>query len=205
MAPIDGELPGSPFACLGSNLRTLALDLSTKTGWSLFIDAELTASGGTGHVPVEGFNVNADPHLNPLYPYNVVDAAEKVVDLSMVLIAEHKPDIVVVENTVKGRNRHTQRILEFIHSAFLRRVRGVVPMVYMDVSEWRKLVELRLSKDDKKNNRDVSAGKKRGRVTRKHLSVRMVNQRFGMKLKIKDNDQADAILMGLAYATEKLP
>jgi hypothetical protein len=72
----------------------------------------------------------------------------------------------------------------------------------MDTSEWRKIVGLWMSKEDKKNNRQVSIGKKRGKITKKHLSVRMVNEKFNKSLKLKDNDEADAILLGLAYVTK---
>jgi hypothetical protein len=69
---------------------------------------------------------------------------------------------------------------------------------YMDPSEWRKIVDLKLSKADKDNNKAVKKKEKRGKITRKHLSVRMVNEKFGKSLKIKDNDEADAILLGFA-------
>ena len=152
-------------------------------------------------VSVEDFNVNKDPQLSPKYPYNVVDGAARVCGIVRELILKLTPlDIIVVENTNKGKNRHTQRILEFIHRDLLELFRYLsIPMVYMDTSEWRKIVGLWMSKEDKKNNRDVSAGKKRGRINKKHLAVRMVNEKYGKKLKLKDNDEADAILMGEAF------
>jgi hypothetical protein len=58
-----------------------------------------------------------------------------------------------------------------------------------------------MNKEDLKNNRDVKAGKKRGKISKKHLAVRMVNEKYGKKLKLKDNDEADAILMGQAYCS----
>ncbi|MDE2425744.1 MAG: hypothetical protein KGO96_07540 [Elusimicrobia bacterium] len=76
-------------------------------------------------------------------------------------------------------------------------------------SDWRKTLELRLSKDDKKNNKKVNEAKRsnkskkelglKGKITWKHLSVRMVNELFGLNLRQKENDQSDAILLGLAY------
>ncbi len=179
--------------------RVLAIDASTKTGWALFSDGVYVDSGALEPVRAVDFNVNKDPNLSPHYPYNIIDAAEGMAQSILRLVNEHDPAMVVIENTVKGRNRHTQRLLEFIHSAILRALRGRVPMIYMDPSEWRKIVEMRLSNDQKKNNRDVSAGKKRGRIGKKHLSVAMTNEKFGLGLKLKDNDQADACLLGLAY------
>lgn len=183
--------------------RILSLDASTKTGWALFVDGNLTKSGALPQVKVQDFNVNKDPQLAASYPYNIVDGAGAVVLQIKELVKQEQPDMVVVENTNKGRNRHTQRLLEFIHLKLLMALRSdlLVPMIYMDTSRWRSLVQLWLSKDDRKNNRDVSAGKKRGRVNKKHLAVRMVNDLYGKKLKLKDNDEADAILMGRAFVS----
>jgi hypothetical protein len=182
-------------------MRVLALDASTKSGWAIFSDGKLTESGQLEQVSVENFNVNDDPNKQPIYPHNILEAAEKIGRRLQWFVKDNAPDIIVVENTVRGKNRHTQRLLEWIHLEIVRRLRNVAPIVYMDPSEWRAIVEMRLSKDDKKNNRDVSKGKKRGRIGKKHLSVRMVNERFQMSLKLKDNDRADAILLGLAYVT----
>jgi hypothetical protein len=186
--------------------HVLALDVSTNTGWSRFVDGEYKTSGALPKVRFQNFNVNNDPHLCPEYPYNIVDGAAEVVRQIEQLVADVLPDVVVIENTNKGKNRHTQRLLEFIHLELLKMLRlRQAPVVYMDTSEWRRIVELRLSSGDKKNNRDVSSGKKRGRVTTKHLAVRMVNERYDLKLKVKDNDQADAVLLGLAYSLRHTP
>jgi hypothetical protein len=179
--------------------RLLAIDASTKTGWALFVDGIYVESGALKPIPVEGFNVNDDPNKSPLYPWNIIDAAEKMAQAIMNLATEKQADDLVIENTVKGRNRHTQRYLEYLHSAMFRKFRNVISASYRDPSEWRKACEMRLSNDQKKNNREVSAGKKRGRIGKKHLSVNMANEKFGLKLKLKDNDQADACLLGLGH------
>jgi hypothetical protein len=56
-----------------------------------------------------------------------------------------------------------------------------------------KNTNIRLSTNDKKNNKLVREGKKRGKVTSKHLSVRWANEKYSLSLKIKDNDIADAL------------
>jgi Holliday junction resolvasome RuvABC endonuclease subunit len=180
-------------------VKTLALDLSTKSGWSVFEDGIRISSGVLDKVFVKDFNVNDEPGKSPLFPYNVIDAADTVCRMVMNLIGEHQPDALVIEQTTMGRNRFTQKLLEWIHFAFLKQIGGKMPLHFIDVSEWRKLVEMRLSVEEKRNNRDVSQGKKRGKVTKKHLAVNMVNAKYGLGLKIKDNDQADAILMNLAF------
>jgi len=177
----------------------LALDVSTKTGWA-FRTREKLLETGQLHSRVADFNVNADPDKSPLYPGNILDAAEAMADQIGGLIQRLQPTHIVVENTVKGRNRHTQRLLEWYHSELLRRTRALNrTYTYLDPSAWRKALEMRLSKDQRANNRDVSAGKKRGRITTKHLSVAWANQRFGLSLKIKDNDIADAIGLSEAW------
>lgn len=181
-------------------MRVLSLDASTKSGWALFIDGKLSESGALTPVKIEDFNVNKDPQKSPKYPYNIIDGAEDVARILMGKVNETRPDKIVIENTNKGKNRHTQRILEYIHFAFTRPFRNHPNLLkYMDTSEWRSGVGLWMSKDDLKNNKDVRAGKKRGKISKKHLAVRMVNELYGKKLKLKDNDEADAILMGLAY------
>jgi len=179
--------------------RLLALDISTSTGWALFVDGNLERSGVLPKVLIADFNVNKDPQKSPAYPYNIVTAAEKVVDQIGELINSLGPSEIVTENTNKGRNRSTQRALEFQHFAFLKRIQGGVPFSYIDTSEWRSLVGLWMTKDDKKNNKEVSAGKKRGRINKKHLAIRHVEERFGIKLKMNQNDQADAICLGEAH------
>lgn len=181
--------------------RILSLDLSTKSGWAVFTDGVLEKSGELEKVNVVNFNVNDKPWTQPEYPWNVMDAAHAISDDIEKLILQEKPTFIVIENSVKGKNSQTQRLIEWFHFTVLTIVKlQQLPMAYMMPSEWRSAVNLRLSKDEKKNNRDVSAGKKRGKITRKHLSVNMVNELYPhLELILKNNDQADAILLGLGF------
>ena len=52
-----------------------------------------------------------------------------------------------------------------------------------------------MSKEQKKNNKQRIGSK----VTLKHVAVRKANQFFQLELKQKDNDIADAILLGVAF------
>jgi len=197
-----------------------ALDLSSKTGWSIFDENELKDYGRLDCKIVD-FNVNKEPNKSPHYPYNIMDASKDMVDKVMVILNTYKVGHVVVENTVKGRNRNTQRFLEWLHYATCEKFRekGIV-FKYMDPSEWRAALNIRLSSDDKKNNKkvkkafDMGLSKKeakvKGKVGRKHLSVRYVNEymkKIGIfnygPLKLKDNDIADSICLGLAYLSTK--
>lgn len=184
-------------------MRLLSLDLSTSTGWALFENKKLVGYGRFEQIKVVGFNVNAHPNEFPGYPQNIVTAAFALAEVCAKKIDECMPDQIVIENTVKGRNRHTQRILEWCHFTVLGKIyERNVPFAYMDPSEWRGILEIRLSADDKKNNKDVKAGKKRGKVNRKHLAIRYCEKKHGLKLLVKDDDIADAICLGEAYLKE---
>ncbi len=182
----------------------LGLDLSTKSGWGLVGTNGEALEYGLIQVKVDDFNVNDFPDHSPKYPYNIIDAANSLASQVMELVRLKKPDSIVIENTVKGRNRHTQRILEFIHKAVLENLRTEgLSFVYRDPSAWRKTLEIRLTKDDKQNNKLVSQGKKRGRIGKKHLSVRLANDLFGTKFIMKNNDVAEALLLARALYEER--
>jgi len=189
-------------------MRILALDVSTKTGWAVFDDDNLVYFGRHA-ITVDNFNVNDFPDQAEEYPENIATAAQSMCRFILTLLEDHKPDRIVIENTVKGRNRHTQRILEWIHHELfqnaLYKFWASDRLNYRDPSWWRSKLEVRMSNEDKKNNRHVREGKKRGKVTVKHLSVRKANELFGKGLKIKDNDIADAMLLGLAQYKEMNP
>lgn len=201
-------------------MRILALDISTKTGWSVFETDKLQNSGVFPQVSIEDFNVNDYPNKSSKYPWNMLKAASMVVNEIQNMLNQTRPDVLVVENTVKGRNRHTQRMLEFIHHELLTMLKEYrenynLKFVYMDPSEWRHILGMQLSKNESKNNAKLSKAKKkakedgvkldrkalgiRGRITKKHLSIRKVEELFGLKFKQKDNDRADAILLGAAF------
>jgi Holliday junction resolvasome RuvABC endonuclease subunit len=181
--------------------RILSLDLSTKSGWAVFVDGIYEKSGELEKVNVVDFNVNDKPWERPGYPWNIMDAAHAISDDIEKLILQEKPTFIVVENSVKGKNSSTQRLIEWFHFTVLSIIKlQQIPFAYMMPSQWRSAVNLRLSKDEKKNNRDVSSGKKRGKITRKHLSVNMVNQLYPqLELILKNNDQADAILLCIGF------
>lgn len=187
-----------------TSIKILALDLSSSTGYAILeskLDGNVPYLGpyGSFKVAIKDFNVNKFPDRSPEYPFNIIDTSDEVAKRVLLLVQENNPDIIIIENTVKGRNRHTQRLLEWIHLSVLNSLHEYSAKIkYIDPSEWRKIVGLYLSKDDKKHNTDVSKGKIRGKITRKHLSVRLVNDIMKLELKLKDDDIADAIC--LAYA-----
>lgn len=188
-------------------MKLLSLDVSSKTGYCIMEDEKLLDFNKIT-VKVENFNPNSKPppDKHPSYPKNIADASDLMASKIKDLILEVKPDHIVIENTVKGRNRNSQRMLEWFHRALLDEIWSLnIPFTYMDPSQWRSILELRLSKDDKVNNKMCSKGLKRGKVGKKHLSVRYINAQYNLKLKLKDNDQADSICLAEAWFKSQKP
>ena len=73
-----------------------------------------------------------------------------------------------------------------------------------------------MTKEEKKQNAQIrkkkkatgatvvknEEGKRIGKIGKKHVNVRRANELFGLELKLKDEDRADAILLGYAYFIE---
>lgn len=193
-------------------MKVLALDLSSKCGWALFKDTKLVKYGKVSA---------AAPVLSPndtTYPWKLVDTIDKLAWSIVDCVNANTPDFVIIEQ------RTTQRFLEWLHWAVLDGF-GALPWLdknnvyYINSSDWRKAVQMKMSSEDKKNNRLVNKINKlpkalrnkmkkekgvKGKVTLKHLSVRMVKDKFGIELQQGQNDEADAILLGAAYY-EKAP
>lgn len=206
-------------------MRVLALDLSTHAGFALFVGEqgqkpELVDSG-TSHLD------RTVHHFGP-YPVCYYYAAEQhATDLCCNLKfkeGDHLvyPDLVVIEETNLGRNRYVQKLLEFLHCHVVGwYIQNQVPVVYLDSSEWRRNLGLQLSVDQKRQNAKLSRAKRKardggqkldkkslgikGKVTWKHLAVAKANEAFGLQLKQKDNDQADALCIGLAWFNKANP
>lgn len=181
-------------------MKILALDLSTKPGWAIIKSGKCLAYGNA-HFPILNFNVNNYPERAKEYPYNIIETSQQVADyIFNIYQAESDIDVVVIENTVRGKNRNTQRSLEWVHYAVLSYFVDASELIhYVDPTQWRKALEMKLTPADKENNKLVKNKLGRGKITSKHLSVRFVNSEFDLNLKMKDNDIADAICIGLAY------
>ena len=213
-------------------MRVLALDLSLHTGWAFFQDQQLSSYG-----LIEAKRL--PEHYQQGYPFNYVAATEDFATEIVLQIQQLAPDVIVIEETSPGRETYSQKILEFCHSATIRRLTGC-KVIYLRTGEWRKTVGLRMTDQDKKGNlkRNLEKAKKEaralraqlkilgnkkanlplvrdlkdrlnqlrlGKVTRKHLSVRMVNEMFELNLLACNHDIADAILIGASYLKGATP
>lgn len=195
--------------------RVLALDISTKTGWALFEDGKLLDFGLTRILK------KIDEYGE--YPWSYRNMAVFLTSLLIQKIVDTYPDVIVIEETNGSKSRYTQKALEFLHCELLcgiDMVKSAYPGIagfnsvkYVNSSEWRKVLGLALSKEQKKANAKLSKaareanGQKidkaalgiKGKITKKHLSVAYANATYNLTLKIKDNDIADAICLGTAF------
>ncbi len=171
-------------------MKILGLDMSTKTGYAVLADGVLTSMGLLKEEPVTIPGLAEDYSVHR----RAVNMAEKVWQL----VNKERPDLIVIEQTNAGRFRSSQKQLEFIHCLVLQALllNGFESRVrYVDTSAWRSALSIKLTKEQRKHNKLVKAKSARGKVTPKHLAVSHVNQTFGLSLKMKDNDIADAICL----------
>lgn len=193
--------------------RVLALDVSTKTGWASMV------SGPNG-VLLEAYGVIPQIHMpEGKYPGSFVDWAYQVFGKVEELIDRFAPDIIIVEETVSGsKSVYSQKILEFTHFLLARYIKeSSIKAVYFLTGEWRSIVGCKMTKEESKHNKAVKkykeekstsvayneSGKRIGKLTKKHINIRRANELFEGQLreplKKKNEDEADAILLGMAY------
>ncbi len=201
-------------------MRVLALDISTSAGWCL-LEGEM---GTTPRILDQGSIVNPEG-LKELgkYPWNYLKGAELLVSRLIELVRSHAFSIkqgemvIVIEETNMGRNRYSQKILEFLHCLVLYQLRYWEldqNVIYINTSDWRKILGIHMLKADKAQNVKVRRLKKvntpeakailkeaglRGKITKKHLAIRWANETYGLALRPKDDDIADALALGTSY------
>lgn len=213
--------------------RVLSLDISTHAGWALL---EQLGDGEKPTTFAYPSNVESPNRLLRFgnivatetvteklktmgYPWAYLAVARDMAQKFFDLIVETQPTEVVIEETNLGKNRYSQKTLEFLHcallDALLRHGRGDLKVAYVSSAFWRSNLGCTLSKDDKKANARLAKAKRvareygrkpdlkklgvRGKVNKKHVALRFVNERHSLEFKVKDNDIADAICLGTAY------
>lgn len=204
-----------------------ALDISyTNTGW-----AWMGGERGPQRPELLGYGDIAKPgdlagYGGESYPWNYKLAArDAALNIVSRIASMGRLDAVVVEETNpagSGRgSRYTNKILEWVHSSFLDEVRGAfgAHIFYVSNNVWRRTIGLKMTDEDKKNNKLIRKARKvqsrdGGRlaeicatlgatatvlVDRKMLSVRHANEIFGLELLKTQNDRAEAICLGEAF------
>ena len=179
-------------------MRLLSLDLSLNTGYAIFVEGKLKAFD-----VIQADREGKQDHPN--YPANFINAAEKISNLINLIIVNRNIDTVIVEDSVQmSRDRFAQKQSEFIHYAVNKvLIEKKVKRHYLSPSQWRKILEIKMTKEDKAHNKLVRSKKVKGKITTKHLTVRYINKVYGYNLLIKDNDKADAIGIGRALLFSK--
>ncbi len=191
----------------------LSLDISTKTGWSV-------ADFDERHYTLKCAGTLAkqdNPHDD--YPKNYLDWAINCAKDIEGLIEKFEPDLLVIEETSKGsKNNFSQKILEFIHCFMAMYItKKKIKTHYFRTEEWRRICGCVMNKEEKKQNVEVrkqrkkkikvakdSEGKRIGLIGKKHVNVRRANELFNLNLILKDEDRADAVLLGYAYFLETI-
>lgn len=196
--------------------KLLCLDISTKTGFAVF-DDEKPVLWGTVFPDKTALDFGA-------YPENYVRWAEYLANrLFSVLSLDHQVYLgledgspryeVVIEETNASKQNYSQKILEYLHFCIVKRLASAGCQVkYVRTGEWRKATASRLSKEEKALNAKIARIKKQtgsklakidgkvvGRKGRKHVALRRVEELLGIPLMRKDEDAADALLLGLGY------
>lgn len=192
-------------------MRILALDLSTNPGYAV-----MDFKDGVPSLVFFKSQKAICTVKNPVIEdHRLLGNARNVREQVAELVKNFAPDYIVIEQTNQGKNRTTQKQLEFIHCLVLDLLEpNINKIIYMDSSAWRSTLGMKLTKDQRNHNKKIRLKKPnylaeikgimpRGKITWKHLSVFWVNKTFPqLNFKLKDNDMADAICM--AMATQKI-
>lgn len=153
-------------------MKTLNLDLSTCTGWSILEDGVLIK--GLGRIEIK-------PKNDVLYPRNYIECAREISHIINKKAFEFTPNIVVIEETNQlSRGRHSQKLLEFIHFAVADMLLSSgFKLVYMSTSQWHKIVGLKLTKEEREKNKVIKESRDKAKQEMKQrLEVDISNKYY---------------------------
>jgi len=201
----------------------LSLDLSTKAGWALLEAGSTPKLLGYGHIEKQDEpKMYVYPFSYLMWSKNIWDQIESLV------VQHKPDILAIEETAIKpSSNNFSQKLLEFIHFRMAEYLGNntYLKYVYFKTEEWRRICDCKMTESEKKQNKFVTDFKKKnkkekvekngkmanvaaiakdengkvlGKITRKHINVRRANEVFGLDLILKDNDMADALLMGYA-------
>src|ERR1700722_10258374 len=199
--------------------KILALDVSTKTGFSV---------GITSNLGIKLLDYGQIPAIHePIgfkYPSSYVIWAYECFQSVLDLIKKYEPNVLVIEETSKGsKNAMSQKILEFTHFLIAQYIKDSgIKSVYIQSEQWRREIGCKMSDKEKARNKEVRDykkknkskyaydinGKRIGIVGRKHVNIRRANEIFGDQLKEplrkRDEDLADSLGLLAAYYYRQL-
>ena len=184
-----------------SSHKILGLDLSSSTGWAVIENDRLT-NYGLIQDELEESILGED--------LTFFTRAQKLAKRIGEVVFKTNPTKIYIEQINLGRNRMSQKFLDFIHFAVLNEIgagyRDIVS--YVDTSRWRTELGIKLSKSQRDHNKKVSESKRKakasgktfrpgkgsGKIGWKHLSTNWANETYNLTLKPStENDIADAI------------
>lgn len=190
-------------------MKLLALDLSTtSTGYAVYVGGKLEH---------HGFVLPSVPGLHKLkYPMAALERIRSLTESITLLITQHNPDEIVIEEVNRSTSRISQKSLDALHFFVLDKMDSVFKrkVNYMDSNGktgWRPTLKLGLSDADKFFNKEArKMGKKtyaKLKIDWKVLAQRWVNAKFNFTFDVKandcDSDVCDAIALGYAYLLKK--
>jgi hypothetical protein len=190
-------------------MKVIALDISTHTGWAIFEDSRLTDYGTYEHNrTIQDYGDY--PRNYCYYARDYVARFRSFFERKFGINAFHDVHIVI-EETTSSRNSLSQKILEYLHFCFIQSL-PVTYISYIRTGSWRTAVGAVQTREERNLNARIARIKKKtgqklakidgkvvGKKTRKDSAIRTVREIFGIELKKKDNNTADAILLGLGY------
>lgn len=197
-------------------MKILSLDISSKTGFSLLW---VNPEEPNGFKLLESGTLAKTSQPSGPYPKSMLDWAANSAALIIDKFKSCNPDVVVIEETSKGsKNAMSQKVLEYTHFIVATYLieQKLQDLQYLLTGEWRVLTGCAMTKEEKKRNKAVkkqhdqgikvaknAEGKRIGKITKKHVNIRRANEIFSLNLIKKDEDQADALLLGVAYLKKK--
>jgi hypothetical protein len=192
----------------------IAIDLSSHTGWAMFVGGECRAAGT--------FEVEKKVSDFGPYPGNYIKFADQyvaeLVDHLMKVggglgLHLQSVDAVVLEETTASKSNYSQKLLEYLHYALLKRLLlWDRPIAYVRTGVWRAVVGAHQTKEERNLNAKIARLKKKtgaklakidgkvvGKKDRKDYAIRVARDIFGKDFKKKDNNEVDARLLGYAF------
>lgn len=174
----------------------LSLDLSTSTGWAVFEGTNLVDHGVIIHKTPERQH-------HPNYPFNMIGVA-KAIATDIVSKCKGAHMAIIEETNQGGVDRYAQKQIEFIHFAVASELKNAnIAVHYISTAQWQSRLGIKFTKEHKAHNKLVKEKKAKGKITKKHLTVEFINNKYGLDLKMKDNDIADAIGVGAAFLNQE--
>ena len=200
----------------------MALDISSNNGFAVFQNEKLIAQNVFVR-KVEGYkaDVKTFNDLPEQYPYNFMEASEDVARRFLLVYEEHVCSMAIIEHPELGKQRLSQRLLEWNHYAICKKFKeNGIPIKYILVADWRKKVKcyMKFWPEHQKWNKEVIKAQKiakktkpaKGRtkvmakidgkvvskINQKKLSIILANEKYDLEL--KDDNIADAINIGRA-------